>query len=245
MRWTLVLVATVCLLAPHPAHAQSQAIDGTIEGIVVGADERPVTGVHVRTVNTHTGYERTATTDAAGRYAIPLLPPGDYVVIASGEGFATITKENLDLRAGKVLTVEVQMAATAFAENVSVSAQSSPIVEVGRTVVSNTIEERTVRALPLAGRSIQDFYILQPGVNAGPPDAGSGSSTPTISTVYGGLGLRQMNIDGVSNNLQGGARNLVISEESIAEFQTVTNFSAEFGRVAGGLQNAITRSGSS
>jgi len=147
------------------------------------------------------------------------------------------------LGAGLVLTIEIEMSSTSFSETTEVTAVS-PIVEVGRTVVSNTIAEQTVRALPLQGRSIQDFYILQPGVNAGPPDGGSGSGTPTISTVYGGLGLRQMNIDGVSNNLQGGARNLVISEESIAEFQTVTNFSAEFGRVAGGLQNAITRSGS-
>jgi Carboxypeptidase regulatory-like domain len=242
VRMTLVLVAAVCLLAPGSARAQSQAIDGTIEGIALGDSEHPIAGVHVRAVNTQTGYEREVATDVAGRYALPLLPPGAYVVIVSREGFATVTKENLDLRAGQVLTIEVQMAGASFAENVNVSGQT-PTIEVGRTVVSNTIEERTVRALPLAGRSIQDFYILQPGVNAGPPDAGSGSSTPTISTVYGGLGLRQMNIDGVSNNLQGGARNLVISEESIAEFQTVTNFSAEFGRVAGGLQNAVTRSG--
>ena len=85
--------------------------------------------------------------------------------------------------------------------------------------------------------------MLQPGVNA-PPISSGGSGTGTPTTVYGGLGLRQMNVDGVSNNLQGGARNLVISQEAVQEFQTVTNFSAEFGRVAGGLQNAFTRSGS-
>ena len=55
--------------------------------------------------------------------------------------------------------------------------------------------------------------------------------------------MRQMNVDGVSNNLQGGARNLVISQDAVQEFQAVTNFSAEFGRVAGGIQNAFTRSG--
>mgnify|MGYP003466381887 FL=1 len=77
-----------------------------------------------------------------------------------------------------------------------------------------------------------------------PPISSGGSGTGTPSTVYGGLGLRQMNVDGVSNNLQGGARNLVISQDAVQEFQTVTNFSAEFGRVAGGLQNAFTRSGS-
>ena len=99
-----------------------------------------------------------------------------------------------------------------------------------------------MRAIPTVGRSILDFFVLQPGVNA-PPISSGGSGTGTPRTVYGGLGLRQMNVDGVSNNLQGGARNLVISQEAVQEFQTVTNFSAEFGRVAGGIQNAFTRSG--
>jgi hypothetical protein len=237
-----VCLIAMCGVMPAARAAQSQAIDGTIEGFARGGPNTSMSGVHVRAVNTQTGYERDVTTDAAGRYVLPLLPPGAYVVIASREGFGTVTRTDLDLRAGQALTIEFEMSSTSFSESVNVLGSAST-VEVGRTVISNTIEERTVRALPLAGRSIQDFYVLQPGVNAGPPDAGSGSSTPTISTVYGGLGLRQMNIDGVSNNLQGGARNLVISEDSMAEFQTVTNFSAEFGRVAGGLQNAVTRSG--
>jgi hypothetical protein len=239
--WTALALAPVVL--PAVASAQSQAIDGTIEGFVRGAGSEAMANVRVRATNALNGYEREVRTDAGGRYSLPLLPPGSYVVSAEAEGSAPVTQANLDLRAGQVLTIEIEMGRTSYSERAEVSGRA-PTVEVGRTVVSNTIEERTVRALPLAGRSIQDFYILQPGVNAGPPDAGSGSSTPTISTVYGGLGLRQMNIDGVSNNLQGGARNLVVSEDSIAEFQTVTNFSAEFGRVAGGLQNAVTRSGS-
>ncbi len=239
----ILFVASMLFALPSLAAAQSQAIDGTIEGFARSAESsQPVADITVRAVNVGTGYERETRTDAAGRYALPLLPPGMYVVTAEAAGYATMARDNLELRAGQVLTIELAMTTNAFAERVEVTAVASS-VEVARTVVANTIEERTVRALPLAGRSIQDFYIVQPGVNAAPPDTGSGSSTPTLSTVYGGLGLRQINIDGVSNNLQGGARNLVVSQESIAEFQTVTNFSAEFGRVAGGLQNAITRSG--
>jgi hypothetical protein len=232
----------LALAHPGVALAQSQAINGTIEGFVRGAGGEPMTGAEVTATNVGTGYERKVLTDARGSYNIPLLPLGAYVVQAAKQGFATVSQANLELTAGQVLTIEIVLSSTSFSESTRVTANTSP-VEVGRTVVSNTLDERTVRALPLAGRSIQDFYIVQPGVNAGPPDGGSGSGTPTISTVYGGLGLRQMNIDGVSNNMQGGARNLVIGEESIAEFQTVTNFSAEFGRVAGGLQNAITKSG--
>ena len=245
MKALLTVLVTWLILAPSSAAAQSQAIDGTIEGFARRADNgQPVPDVVVRATNVATAYERRTRTDAAGRYSMPLLPPGTYLVTAEAAGYATIVRDNLELRAGQILTIEAAMSSTAFSERVEVTV-ATPTVEVARTVVANTIEERTVRALPLAGRSIQDFYIIQPGVNAAPPDTGSGSSTPTLSTVYGGLGLRQINIDGVSNNLQGGARNLVVSQDSIAEFQTVTNFSAEFGRVAGGLQNAITRSGTS
>ena len=67
--WTVVVATLACLLVPCAARAQSQAIDGTIEGITVGDGERPVAGMRVRTVNTRTGYEREAITDAAGASA--------------------------------------------------------------------------------------------------------------------------------------------------------------------------------
>lgn len=239
----IVLGLWIGLVSTVPAWAQGQAIDGIIEGTVrAQADNAVVAGAAVRAFNANTGYERAVVADAAGRYGMPLMPPGEYVVIVEAPAFATMTQAGLVLRAGQVLTVEFAMPAVGFSEHVQVTA-SQPVVEVGRTVQSNTYDERAVRAIPTVGRSILDFFVLQPGVNA-PPISSGGSGTGTPTTVYGGLGLRQMNVDGVSNNLQGGARNLVISQEAVQEFQTVTNFSAEFGRVAGGLQNAFTRSGS-
>ena len=240
---TRAAMLAALLVAPQIAAAQGQAIDGIIEGVVraqqTGAS---VTGATVRAFNASTGYERSVQSDTAGRYGMPLMPPGEYVVLAEAPTFATMSQTGVVLRAGATLTVEFSLSGAAFAEAVQVTATPAA-VEVGRTVQSNTYEERTVRAIPTVGRSILDFFVLQPGVNA-PPISSGGSGTGTPSTVYGGLGLRQMNVDGVSNNLQGGARNLVISQEAVQEFQTVTNFSAEFGRVAGGIQNAFTRSGS-
>ncbi len=231
------------LVSAAPLFAQGQAIDGIIEGFVrQQSSATPVSGATIRAFNAATGYERSVLSDASGRYGMPLMPPGEYVVFVEAPQLATMSRDALVLRAGGVLTVEFEMSTTAFSESVQVTA-ASPTVEVGRTVQSNTYDELTVRSVPTIGRSILDFFVLQPGVNA-PPISSGGSGTGTPSTVYGGLGLRQMNVDGVSNNLQGGARNLVISQEAVQEFQTVTNFSAEFGRVAGGLQNAFTRSGS-
>ena len=237
----IVMSLTIPTLAPA-AFAQGQALDGIIEGVVrTQADGKPIAAAAVRAFNAGTGYERSVATDESGRYSLPLLPPGEYVVFVEAASFATMSRTGILLRAGQTLTVEFALPSASFAETVQVTAVQSS-VEVGRTVQSYMVDERAVRAIPTIGRSILDFFVLQPGVNA-PPISSGGSGTGTPSTVYGGLGLRQMNVDGVSNNLQGGARNLVISQEAVEEFQTVTNFSAEFGRVAGGLQNAFTRSG--
>ncbi|MCX6552696.1 MAG: TonB-dependent receptor [Acidobacteria bacterium] len=237
-----LLVLGLLLLAPAGVRAQGQAIDGNIEGTVRLQGGGPLAGATIRAFNTGTGLERVVTTDARGRYALPLLPPGSYVLTAEATGHPTMTRANLDLRAGTVRTVEFDVPTTAFAETVEVTA-APPLVEVARTAASNTYDQRTVQSLPTIGRSIMDFFVLQPGVNAAPlPTTGSGTSTAT--TVYGGLNPRLLNVDGVSNNIQGRSRNIVISQDAISEAQVLTNFNAEFGRSVGGAQNIVTKSGS-
>lgn len=235
-------ILAVFLLSLPSLFAQGQAIDGNIEGSVRASDGSYLAQVRVRARSLATGLERRALTTGQGTYTIQLLPPGKYSVTAALQGFETVTRPEVEIKAGQVLSVPFQLAPSPVAMEIQVT-EAIPVVEPGRTVVSNTQEEVIVRNIPTIGRSIQDFYTLQPGVLARPLSTG-GSGTGTATTVYGGLGLRQINVDGVSNQLQGGARNLVISQEAIQEFQTVTNFSAEFGRVGGGLQNAFTRSGS-
>lgn len=236
------LLTLLLVFSPVGLWAQGQAIDGNIEGAVRDASGSFLAQVRVRARNLATGLERVTATSEQGTYSLQLLPPGKYSVTATLTGFETVVRPEVEIRAGQVLTVPFQLAPASVATEVQVTS-SVPVVEAGRTVTSSTLEEVVVRNVPTIGRSIQDFYTLQPGVLARPLSTG-GSGTGTATTVYGGLGSRQINIDGVSNQLQGGARNIVVSQEAIAEFQTVTNFSPEFGRVAGGLQNAFTRSGS-
>lgn len=237
---SLLAFSVACLL-PVAARAQGQAIDGNIEGLVRTQAGEPIAGATVRMFNVGTGAERVVTTDARGRYAASVLPPGEYVVTVEAQGFATVTRTNLELRASQVLAIDFDVPPTSFNETVEVTA-APPLVQVASTSVTNTYEERVVRSLPTIGRSLMDFFVLQPGVNSAPlPTTGSGTSTAT--TVYGGLVPRLLNVDGVSNNIQGRSRNIVISQDAIAETQVITNFSAEFGRSVGGAQNVVTKSG--
>jgi hypothetical protein len=125
------------LCLPAAARAQGQAIDGNIEGLVRAQGANVLAGATIRAINTGTGLERVVTTDARGRYAIALLPPGTYVVTAEAAGHATMSRSDLELRAGQVLFVEFEMPATSFTETVQVTG-TPPLIEVANTVPANT-----------------------------------------------------------------------------------------------------------
>jgi hypothetical protein len=63
---------------------------------------------------------------------MPLMPPGEYVVVVDATQFASMSRTGLVLRAGQVVTVEFALPTTSFSESVQVTADQSA-VEVGRT----------------------------------------------------------------------------------------------------------------
>ena len=238
----LGLVAAVCVPAPT-LYAQSQAIDGNIEGYVRALDGSALAGASVRVQNTQTGLVREVTADGEGYFRVQILPPGTYSVLTTKDGFSPQQQTGIALAAGQVQTLRVALPVGSVATTVEVTAET-PVIETGRTNAYNNIyTAREVQNIPVPGRSFLDLFVVNPIVNA-PPLSTGGSGTGTPSVSFGGLGFRQINVDGVSNNVQGGARNLVISEDALSEVQVVTNYSAEFGRQAALLLNAVSKSGS-
>ena len=239
----LLLLAAIFSLPTSFAVAQSQAIDGNIEGYVRATDDAILQDAHVHVVNTQTGLVRETDTDSAGYFRVQILPPGAYIVRFTKEGFAAQEQTGISLGAGQVQTVRARLAVGSVITAVEVKAEV-PAIETGRTNAYNNIyTSREVQNLPVTGRSFLDLFVLNPTVNA-PPLSTGGSGTGTPSVSFGGLGFRSINVDGVSNNVQGGARNLVISQDALGEVQVVNNYSAEFGRAAALQLNAISRSGS-
>src|SRR5258708_13736396 len=93
-------LVTALGLAAGSARAQSQAVNGTIEGTIKDASGGFLPGVTATVHNTDTGAERVVVTDANGLYRAPLLPLGTYPVPAELAGFKKQHQTGIPTTAG-------------------------------------------------------------------------------------------------------------------------------------------------
>jgi hypothetical protein len=236
-----LVLALLCLLSAVPAVAQSQAINGTIEGTVRDDSGGVLPGVSVTLTNTDTGSSRTVVTNESGFYRAPLLTLGTYVVAAELAGFKKYERSGISLSAGQAAVIDVVMGVGELSEVVSVTADA-PIVDVGRIDQGRTLNEREIKELPLTSRNPYNFALLQPGV--------VGFETQEFGvprlTANGALLRVNYQIDGNDNTQKdrAGLRQMPMSEVMIREVKVITTgYAPEFGQTMGLIYNAITPSG--
>src|SRR5687767_6178954 len=118
VRGTLTVLALLAVTA-GAARAQSQAINGTIEGTLKDSTGGLMPGVTVTIRNIDTGAERVVVTNSQGQYRAPLLPLGSYRVAAELQGFKKFEQSGILLGAGDTKTVDVTLQVGAMSEVVS------------------------------------------------------------------------------------------------------------------------------
>jgi hypothetical protein len=237
---TALLAALVMLYAPA-ASAQSQAINGTIEGTVSDASGGVLPGVTVTVTNLDTGATSTVVTSEGGVFRAPLLPLGTYRVAAELDGFKTFEQTGITIRAGQTAVLDVKLEVGAVSETISVTADT-PVVDVGRIDQGRTLGEREIKELPLTSRNPYNFALLQPGV--------VGFETQEFGvprlTANGALLRVNYQIDGNDNTQKdrAGLRQMPMSEVMIREVKVITTgYAPEFGQTMGLIYNAVTPSG--
>ena len=224
------------------AMAQS-TVDGAIGGIVKDPNGAVVTGATVTVRNEGTNQASTATTDGEGRFRIVQLQPGRYTVTVTASGFGVSTQPAVVVEVGRVTTLELPLAISGAEETVQVTSEA-PVITTTQQDFSTNINQTSINELPINGRRWSNFAILTPGAT---PDGNFG-----LISFRGISGLlNNSTIDGGDNNQaffseeRGRTRiGYSISQSAIREFQVNTsNYSAEYGRAAGGVVNAVTKSG--
>jgi hypothetical protein len=246
VRRALPLVClAVALLALLPGGAMAQtAGSATITGTVTDASGAVVPAVNITIRNADTGIERQTQTSDAGLYTAAFLPPGNYTVQAAKAGFSTVLRKDLTLQVGQTLAINLSLSVQATQQEVTVTGEA-PVVDPEKTERSQVVSEGAVENLPVSGRRWDTFVMLTPNV--------TNDGTSGLVSYRGISGLYNSNtVDGANNNqaffseARGRANSgaYVYSMDSIKEYQvSASNYSAELGQAAGGVVNAVTKSG--
>jgi hypothetical protein len=234
-----LLLVACCLAA-----ASAQAPTGVVLGTITDATGQILQGAGVVAVNARTGAERRTTTDATGRYEIPLLPPGTYRVEAEFRGFRKAIREGIELQVDHDAVVDVTLEVGPFGQSVLVVA-SAPLLDVRSAGLGTVVDNRKVVELPLNGRDFFQLSTLVPGVV--PQVEGSQNAAAGGAVSIDGAREQSNNflLDGVDNNDQ--AINQIVVRpvmDAVEEFKVqTTTYAAEYGRSGGGQFNFVTKSG--
>lgn len=237
------LLTLVMVLAFATVSWSQAAGTGAIGGTVKDPSGAVVAGAEVTVKNVDTGAERKFTTTEAGIYNAPYLQPGRYEVRVRAQGFAEVIRQELRLEVGQKLVIDIDMPLKAAQETVTVTGEI-PLVETEKFDVSQVVGEEQVENLPLNGRRWDNLALLTPG--AGEDGGFGGISFRGINSLY-----NNNMVDGADNNQaffsEARGRTRIAygySINSIKEFQVQTAaYTAEYGRAAGGVVNAVTKSG--
>ena len=245
----VALVFTVATIAALPRPIGAQTTTGAIIGVVRDANGAVVPGATVRARHDGTNAETDVISDAQGLYALRGLAVGRYTLSASLTGFQTFQAPDVVVRVNEEVRLDVSLRVGAVTETVVVSG-SSTTVDTNTSTLRTVVDQQRIENLPLNGRNPTQLMTLVAGVL---PDTTtsltSGATYPGVQPVSsGGARANSTNfvLDGGSNNDHySNAPNPMPNPDALQEFSVQTNsFSAEYGRNAGAIVNAVTRSGS-
>ena len=237
--------------------ARAQVSGGTITGTVLDPNGAAMNGVQVTVTDDATGIKQALITAGAGLFNAPNINPGNYSVVATAPGFSQEVVHAL-VQVSKSTVLTIQMHVGAAASTVTVSATTSPIVDLESTSLNQVVDGRTTRELPLNGRDFTSLAVLEPNVHT--VDNQLSISAGDNSRANRGVGTQitiggtrpQQNayrLDGIITNDYsgagpGGALGGTLGVDAVQEFSVVTsNATADYGRTSGGTISAVTRAG--
>ena len=241
--WGIPVLVVLCSVLT------AQEFRSTISGHVLDSSGGAIANAKVEAANVATNEATSATTDASGAYAIPLLRPGLYKVTATASGFKTFVRDNVDVEAAKTLGIDITLEVGAISERVEVTAEAIAL-ETQTATRSGIVTEKQVADMPLNARNPFMLGVMMAGVNFNgaaiwqrPFDNGAIAQW----SINGGRdSSSEYLLDGASNNGQMGSNNIayVPIVDAVQEFNVMANiYNAEYGHTGSGIMNVVLKSG--
>src|SRR5262245_44410563 len=238
---TFLVCVALSLLAPSAATAQLGG-SGSIQGTVLDPSNAAVPGATVTATNVATGIATVRQTTTAGVYALTPLPPGEYRVTVTLDGFPTFVREPLVVDALSVIGLNVTLQVGAMTQEVLVTAASAQLATADARL-GQTIRNEVYTALPLVlntggPRDPTQFMFLMPGVQSiGRWGNVMGGQDFTTDMYVEGIPITNAVVQGEGRNLSYG-----FSVEAVDQFQVETSGTAVMYN-GQGASNYVIKSG--
>jgi outer membrane receptor protein involved in Fe transport len=198
-----MLICAFLLLAAATAHAQVQT--GSIVGVATDASSAVMPGVTVSLSGDRLiGGVQTQVTDSGGAYRFDRLPPGAYSVKFELQGFKTVTRDEIQISAAFVATVNAKLEVGSVSESITVTGES-PTVDTKSNLQQTVMTQQILEGVP-SGRDPWSVAKIIPGVQVSTYDVGGTQSFQQSSLSAHGSSTNDVsyNIDGATVNWPGG-----------------------------------------
>lgn len=246
MKLTITLIIVTCLLVASNGVGLAQGASATVSGQATDQTGAVVPGVQVVLTEINTRMTRTVETNATGIYVVGYLPPGEYELSVTKQGFRPVIRKGIILQVDQEFRQDFHLEIGAAATIVEVVEQSEQALKPITSELGEVIGKESIQEMPLNGRNFLALVTITTGVAPGPPGV--------FNNLMGGLnfsvgGLRENSssymIDGYDNNQHNiNVPFTFLQADAIQEFNILTNnYSAEYGRSAGGIVSMVMRSG--
>src|SRR6201987_291319 len=242
------VIAVVLLLwflaVGAPSLMAQSLVSGDVTGTVTDPSGAVVPNASVTLNNDATGAARTTTTNSNGAYRFSLLPPGNYNVNVTAQGFNK-ADTSTSVNVGQATIADVKMAIGGASQTVEVTS-AAPLVQADNADLSTNFNQAMIANQPNGGNDITYVAQTAPGVvmNTGQGYGNFSSyglpSTSNLFTING-----ENDMDPYLNLNNSGATNLTLGKNDIQEATVVNNaYSGQYGQQAGAQVSYVTKSGS-
>ena len=227
--------AVVLLCAPT---VFGQGYKATLVGRATDPSGATVPGVKITVTNTGTNVAISSVTDDVGNYLVPQLIPGVYRVNAEARGFKVFVREAVTLDLDQTVRVDIPLEVGAVSEEIVVKGEM-PVINTENSSLGEVISNTEILDIPLNGRNYLSLALLAPGVvpatSGANPDNINGARPDHVNYL----------LDGSTNiERRGHTGATTPSIDAIQEYKIITNgFSAEYGRLGGGVISVALKSG--
>jgi hypothetical protein len=239
-RWGAGLGLWICVcgvVCVASASAQGLGGAGTVQGTVKDPTGGVMQAVEVRMTNPLSGFTRSVTTDAAGRYAFSNLAPNAYHVTVDVQGFQPLARD-IEVRSGVPVVLDMTLALAGTTSAVDVVGHSEDLIERDPTAHTD-VDQSLIAKLPIersSGGLNQVVMLVSPGVVAD----SNGFFHP-----IGDHAQTQFSIDNQPiTDQQSRLYSNQISQDAVQSLEVITGVApAEYGDKSSLVVHVVTKSG--